>query len=660
MSRSESCVVRLPWPSFWAWSSLLCVGFVVWSICFLETDDEKLEILFDVDASLTERVQATEQWIKLGEKAVPRLREALKHEDLRTRAFAAYALGRIGKPALPAMVDLEVCMSDSSAKVRGNSLFAMVKLDGCSERVTKHALSSLGDTDLMTWQTARDILKECETRPVARLLEIAEDENEMARLAVLDILQDEVKNNDAVREMFRRHLADEDYAVRTNAYNTLAKNRLLTRNDFLTALDDSHEEVVRHGLRYNWARSPDAHLAAPKLLAGLNRHAEDARLSIYFLRAITQLGPAFKPFAEELVDWTNHRNSMVRSSALSALLECGAADTDLIPVLERLTNDSKQMVAFHAGEVAARASSAVQYQLYDSLTDRFSHDRGESRCSAVAALAGMTGSEHVQTTVLLIDAAADGHEETRFWAIRGLGRSPEFTPEIRNALQARLKDADETGGNQTEVLVSVREFGSSALVMLPSLLECWEANRKSVTMQFELSRTLTALAPQDPRTIELLFDFLKSSRSAHVRGQALRLLSQSELSKPQLRELYSIGQSDHRSEVRAIACGLLAHAKIESQFIIEQLTTSLEDKDAFVRLIACRAVATQGPLAEAAVPYLVAVANDRSNQNEWHSDLENRADSAIVREWQLTQFSTVADAAKAALETITGSPVETL
>ena len=660
MSRTESYVVRLPWPSFWAWSSLLCVGFVVWSICFLETDHEKLEILFDTEAPLTERVQATEQWIKLGEKAVPRLRDALKHEDLRTRAFSAYALGRIGKPAHTAIADLEVCMSDPSAKVRGNSLFALAMLDGCSPRVANHALNSLDDRDLMTWQTARDILEKCETRPVARLLALSDNEDKMTRLAVLQILQDQVADNEAVHDMFRRHLDDEDDTVRTSAYKALATHRRLTRNDLLSALDDSHNEIVRYGLRYNWSRSPVAELAASKMIAGLDRHSEDPRLVIYLLRAITQLGPTVKPFSEELVGWTTHVSSMVRSHALSALFECGATDAELIPALERLVNDSKEEVAFHAGDVAARASLTVQHHIYELLTEQLTRDQNKNRISAIAALAGMTGAEHVQTTGLMIEASTDQHDEMRFWAIRGLGRSQEFTPEVQTALQARLKDSRETNKNQTEVLVSIREFGPSAATILPSLRQCWDGKRGSVTMQFELSRTLTTLAPQDPWTIELLFNFLKSSRSAHVRGQALRLLSKIDLPKPQRLELFAIGQSDRRSEVRAIACGLLAHAELEPQLILDRLVKSLDDKNAFVRLIACRAVATQGRLAESAVSHLVAVANDRSNQNDWELYLENRVDSAIVREWQLNRYETVADAAKAALEAITESPMEAL
>lgn len=660
MSRSDQLVIRVPWPNFWAWSGMLCVGFTVWSICFLETDSEKLEAMFDKSASLTDRVQSAEQWVKLGEKAVPRLREGLAYDDVRTRAFAAYALARIGKSATPALPELVKCTADSSAKVRGNALYALREVAGDDPQVTKISLDLLVDPVATVRQTAQDILKRSQTPPVARLIELSQHENEQVRFAVLTILEYNLRRDPAVHELFWQATTDSSENVRYLAFSSLSKYRMLTADARLLALDDPSSEVVQYALRFDWSRYPDSELVASKLVAALERFRHDSRLSVQFLRAMSQCGTAGKPYSETLVGWTMHRRSGVRSIALAALVDCGADSSELKPVLERLTHDSNLSVAFHAGQMAARTTPEVQQVLAETLEDRFQSGLHMDRASAVAALAGLSGSKSVQTTDFLVEAAADQYSETRFWAIRGLGQAHEFTSQIQDVLQSRLNDREESADNQAEVLVSIRAFGPTASPMLPDLLKWWENKRKSASVQLEMVRTLAALAPNNASTIEVLFGVLQSSRSAHVRSQSLQLLAKLELTQSQRLELYEIGQSDQRSEVRAMACSLLARSPLDSELVIDRLITSLSDEELLVRLIACRGLAEQGPFGKTAVSHLTDVVNDRASQILWRNGLAIRVDPQLVRDWELYRFTTVADAAEDALEAITKSKVTAL
>ncbi|WP_166822236.1 HEAT repeat domain-containing protein [Thalassoroseus pseudoceratinae] len=660
MSRSEHCVIRLPWPNFWAWFGALSIGFAVWSICFLETEAEKLEVMFDVNATLTDRVRAAEQWVERGSQGVPRLREALKNDDLRTRAFAAYALSRMGKVASPAVPELVTCVADASAKVRGNALFALARIEGATPQVTTHALNLLTDEYATVRQTSVDILVQSVPMPVAEIMAMAHHENDDVRFAVLDILQSQVAENDNVRKLFQQQIADEDENVRIMAYGSLLKHRFLSQNDLILALDDPSSEIVRDIIRNNWSRCPNPELAASKMMSALERFSCDARLVIQLLRSISQCGGAAEQYSDEIARWTKHRQPSIRTAALSALASTVADESELLPVLGDLSEDSKTQVAFHAGVVASQTGVESQRSLQKTLEERLEDSQHPARPSTVATLAGLSGSEHFQATSLLIDTASDSNTEVRYWAIRGLGRLQRFTPEVRTTFQARLSDPSETEHNQTEIFVAVREHGQPASMMIPDILNCWKANQKSSSLQLEMIRTLTALAPKDSQTSHVLFDVLESSRSAHVRTQALQMLSELDLSQSQLLDLYEHGLSDPRSEVRAHTCGLLATSKLETDLIIGQLITSLNDKDALVRLMACCALEERGPSGEAAISHLIATANDRSNLSGWRDDLLHRVDPQIVRQWQLNRFTTVSQAAKTALETITGSSLKTL
>lgn len=78
---------------------------------------------------------ASDAFVHIGESAIPTLIEALKHDDVMTRAMAAYALGQIGSPhALPALRSIQ---DDSSSYVRDYVSRAMQRIRRRSDSKSK-------------------------------------------------------------------------------------------------------------------------------------------------------------------------------------------------------------------------------------------------------------------------------------------------------------------------------------------------------------------------------------------------------------------------------------------------------------------------------------------------------------------------------------------
>ncbi len=111
------------------------------------------------DRSADVQFAAAEALGRLGEKAVPHLREKLRKGDKAARYFAAYALCFVGPDAAPAVEELVVCATDTAPDVRSKAIYALGKIGTSSPSVIDAIVVALDDKDMDVSQTAQEAMQ---------------------------------------------------------------------------------------------------------------------------------------------------------------------------------------------------------------------------------------------------------------------------------------------------------------------------------------------------------------------------------------------------------------------------------------------------------------------------------------------------------------------
>ena len=107
---------------------------------------ELAELMKDRDASVA--IEAVSSLTRIGKAAVPKLVEALQGEDQRSRSWAAGALGRIGPDADSAGPALLEAIKDKNRQVSSDASTALGGIQ--TKKTLSMLLAALGDTDPQT------------------------------------------------------------------------------------------------------------------------------------------------------------------------------------------------------------------------------------------------------------------------------------------------------------------------------------------------------------------------------------------------------------------------------------------------------------------------------------------------------------------------------
>lgn len=284
--------------------------------------------------------------------AVGEIRDVLKSKDPDTRLQALVALGDIGKasrPALPAI--LEVAGSDKFEHVRYAAIYALGKI-GTSDTVDAKLEAWMKSDDpflrvVSAWALGRNNLddKAVVGRAVKLIVESFKSDDVDVRRAAARAMVEFDADPQLVGPLLVQALNDEDDTVVANAIAALAAFGP-------KALDHIDNALANKGLRHYAlllvARlGAEAASAVPAIVTALEK-ATDSEEDIEFTReahfALSQIGPAGKSAIPQLMKALGSEHDEVSASASYALGKMGPAAVGAIPALQRATSNESLVV----------------------------------------------------------------------------------------------------------------------------------------------------------------------------------------------------------------------------------------------------------------------------------------------------------------------------
>ncbi|MGA5553711.1 ankyrin repeat domain-containing protein [Streptomyces lavendulocolor] len=158
---------------------------------------------------------------------------------------------------------------------------------------------------------------------------------------------------------------------------------------------------------------------------------------------------------EAALGWAASDDPLRRALAADVLGRLGAGAERVLPVLREMARAERD-----AEPVAAVVGALGQLGDPAALPEVLRHaahpDAGVRRGVAVA-LTGLVPAGHREGVEVLIGLSRDGDREVRDWATLALGRVPDDSPALREALAARLDDPD--AGTAAEAARGLAERG---------------------------------------------------------------------------------------------------------------------------------------------------------------------------------------------------------
>jgi HEAT repeat protein len=377
------------------------------------------------DGNWRARKAAAEALGKIGDRqALPALLEALKDDEWRVRRAAAYALEKIGDSrAIPALTE---ALKDDSREVRQAAAYALKKIG--DSRAIPALTEALKDDSREVRQAAAYALEKIgDSQTVPALLEALKDEDRSVRQAAVWALR-EIGDPQAVPALIQA-LKDEDRDVReasVRALGTIGDRRTIP----------ALMEALKEG---GWVHRAAAEAlskiidwqAVPELIEALQDENKEVRDA-----AVWALGKIGLPAVPALVEALKDENYKRRRSAAEALGEIG--DPQAIPVLmETLKNENKEM-----REAAAWALWKIGLPAVPALLEALKDKRRDVRWMATWAL-GKIGDQ--QAIPALMKILKDNDKEVREaaeWALGEIGLPA--LPALLEALKDERKEVRES------------------------------------------------------------------------------------------------------------------------------------------------------------------------------------------------------------------------
>ncbi len=298
-------------------------------------------------------------WLHTGPRAVPRLVEHLKEEDLSTRILAAQWLARLGpqaRTAVPALKDLALHDPNEDTSAAAATAIRMLDLQTARTVVAQH-LPALWDENAEVRRRACVVLGSLGpvAKPaVAPLITMLDDEDEVVRekaigaLGSIGIPQSEVIGG------LTKGLRDPASTVRYRAAAQFAFN-LPVASATVPALMELRNDPDKSVATLAQLALERAGGVDQERVRGLVALLERPGEKDYALQQLAQMGPEAAAAAPVLISVLRDKLALNRYLAAEALRAIGPQAEEAVPGLIAALHDPDEVVA----ESAAEALEAI-------------------------------------------------------------------------------------------------------------------------------------------------------------------------------------------------------------------------------------------------------------------------------------------------------------
>ncbi len=338
---------------------------------------------------------------KIGEPAIPALMKALQDKNLLVRRSAAQVLAKIGPPAIP---DLAQALNNPNADVRSSAAYALGGIG--AEAITA----------------------------LPQLVPLLQDSNPDVRSSAAEALG----------------------GIGAEAQTALPQ--------LVPLLQDSNADVRSSAAEALGGIGAEAQTALPQLVPLLQDSNANVRSSAAY--ALGRIGAEAITALPQLVPLLKDSNADVRSRAAEALGGIGAeaktALPQLVPLLQDSNADVRSRAALALGGIGAEAKTALP-----QLVPRLQDSNADVRSSAALAL-GRIGAEAQTALPQLVSLLQDSNADVRSSAASALGSLGAEAKTVLPQLVSLLKDSNP--GVRSSAAEVFESLGAEAKTVLPQLV----------------------------------------------------------------------------------------------------------------------------------------------------------------------------------------------
>ena len=530
-------------------------------------------------------------------ETVPILAKLLRPDDRfdeRSRDQAAWALGRIGAPAVP---DLVVALSDTSKETRVSALKALSMI-GPEAAVAHEVVHPLTRDDAPKVRELAVTVLRLSRYPQQKLLPIA-----------IERLSDTDTN---VRAAARTALARLDPTI------VVAPLEVVVKSESDRAIQSAAEVLSRLG--------EPANATTPSLVDALERK-ESPETRSALVRALGRLGlPSFDPLVTrieqsqldesrinafmlalaaigdtavpDLISALDRQSPSVRLTAATALAEIGppAASTSASALTGLLHDDDDRVRAASARALGALGEASPLTN--DSLIARTLDESPSVRAAAVTALrhTGLSISTFCRVLVAVLGDEEAGVREEAAKGLAGLGAA---AGNAEAALLEALRDESSHVRTLAATALGQIEIQSieSALVLLVTALK----SSKGAAPRCAVLETIGGLGPRAATTVPAVVERAVSVEATETeRVLAIRVLGTIGLAAAEAFPALKKTCLEGPDKVRAASATALPNIEKSPKNVVPILVKAVDDTALLVRLRAMKALESLGPAAQAA------------------------------------------------------------
>lgn len=539
---------------------------------------------------------------RIGAPAIPALIEALKGEDIPKRAGAAKALGGMEAAAAPALPALIENLSNGDQDFRRELVEALSLIGAPAVKPLTEALAS---SDAKTREGAAlalgQIGRGAGEAGSALLTNAERDQDSAAKAAALGALPRVGAPAERVVPLLLGAIHSNDEQMRRVATNALLTTRSFGERAVSLLVEDLKSPDA--GMRQRAAQilgrmSATAKAAIPALIAKAKQEAGEP----VYAAALAQIGlPALDPLLKELTA-PGEKNLSQKEWIFRAMRDMGSPAMDaLVPAL-----DAKEPMV-RAGAARSLEGMPLTPSTIRRLSELSADPDANVRAASLRTLA-LVRSQRDIVIPKLETALQDQSADVRRAAAAGLAAAGAVA-KIGPAGLAELLNEPEKA-TQRSAIEALGGLGAAAAPAVPAVTE----RLKDPTLQASVLETLgkigEAAAPAVPQLVELAKTGDETARLGAL--QALGNIGQGLDSV--LPTIYEATRSENR-DLRLAAIIALSKAERDDAKLLPVITDALKDESGRVRRVGAEAVKRLGDRALAMAPQLFSMLERDTERN---------------------------------------------
>ena len=581
------------------------------------------------DAQLTEdlRLNAAIAIGKIGKPAVPALRELLGGTNKDARFYAIWALGWVGPDAADAAPDLIKAMADKDDNIRRKAAYSLGRIAASPKKTIDVLLAAFKDPHEDVRQAASDALAKFGKDAVPGLLEALKDTDVKVRLQAARAVHEMGTDAKDAAPLLRDLLLAKDSGNEVNDYaQALSKLGKAGVPALIDAFKDDRANVQQAAFAALHQSGADAvpalvdalgdkkatvrRLAAQVLmplrvsdksvvtaLAYAIKNDDDDSVRQICVQCIAQLGVSGKLAAPALVHALSDSNNQVRFQAFYALQNMGENARDgLLKALNNKDDRIRINTAALMLQVNVEANTALPI-----LVDALKHDNEELRIQAAFAMA-QTGREVNKLLPFFKEGLKSKVVRARLQSLQGLAMMHQHAAPAGAEIIEALADADaEVRLQAVRTLQSVPADAEAAVKGLAKLFKDDKGQGTRIAIVQIMPRYQAKAMP-------LLLEAIKD-KDAQVRQQAVWAMQNTQGDLSAYHKEISALIKDKDVNVRANLINLLGRTGEKG---VQQLGEMLSDPEWQVRWQAVIALQNSGKNVIKVLPALIKALSDEN------------------------------------------------